>query len=66
MRKLYLFVDQYGNRIQARTVKELKEQVGPGKVSKMYVDSKTKGTLHVGYVVGKRWFTQFERVERQA
>ena len=42
-----LFIDQWGNRYYAQTIKELREQI-PGRCGKMYVDSKTLGTLHVG------------------
>lgn len=57
-----LYVDQYGGRIYADTVKSLKEQAG-GRVSKMYVDGKDGKTYHVGYVVGNRWFTAYEPVK---
>ena len=65
---LYLFIDQYGEKHYARTVKELREQFGGGKVSKMYVD-KINGphagkSVHCGYVIGGHWFTQFLPVER--
>jgi hypothetical protein len=61
-----LFVDQYGQTVFARTVKELHEKGGPGRVSKMYRDTKDGRTLHVGYVVGRRWFDEYAPVERLA
>lgn len=59
-----LLVDQFGERIWACTLKELREQVR-GAVSKMYVDTKDGRTLHIGYVVGNRWFTAFQRCEKE-
>ena len=67
MRKpIRLFIDQYGERIFAPTLRVLREEVGGGKISKMYRDTKSSGTLHVGYVVGRRWFTEYVAVERKA
>ena len=51
-----LCIDQYGRQIYARTVKELKEKAGPGKVFKIYVDRLGK-SIHVGYGVGESWFS---------
>lgn len=56
--KFNLFVDQYGTKFYARTLKELCEQI-PGKVSKMYHES-TDGTVyHVGYVIGQHWLNGY-------
>lgn len=66
MKPLHLWLDQYGQHIFARTVKELREKSGGGRVSKQYVDRKDGTVLHVGYVIGSRWFTRFARVEVQA
>lgn len=63
--KLTLYVDQYGNKYFARTIKELRKQVG-GHVSKMYRDKKDGSTVHVGYVVGKLWLTAYAPIERPA
>ena len=57
--KLMLYIDQWGNRYMARTVKELREKVGGGRVGKMYVDQKIGSTMHCGYVVGQHWCTAF-------
>ena len=62
---VYLFIDQWGGKVRARTVKELREQCGGGRVSKMYRDTKDGRTLHVGYVVGQRWFNQYAPVKRR-
>jgi hypothetical protein len=56
--KLTLYLDQYGNKWFARTVRDLREQIG-GKVSKMYVDTKDGRTMHIGYVVGRHWCEAF-------
>jgi hypothetical protein len=69
MKPVHLFLDQYGGRVWARTLKDLREQV-PGAVSKMYVD-KTGGpfagkSVHCGYVIGERWFTRYAPVEVQS
>ncbi len=63
-----LFLDQFGSHIFANTVKELRSKVNGGgcRVGKMYVDQKNGSTIHIGYVVGPRWFTAFQRVERAA
>lgn len=57
MRKLY--IDQYGNRFYAGTVKELRSKIGMGgsRVSKMYQNTKQGGIVHVGYVIGGHWLT---------
>ncbi len=63
-----LYVDQYGQKFYASTLKELKAQI-PGKVSKMYWDSNfTKGpvkTYHVGYVIGKHWLNAYQQVWKE-
>lgn len=60
-----LFLDQWGNRWWAKTVKELRSQIGMGgsRVSKMYVDKKDGRSVHIGYVVGQHWLTAYQRVE---
>jgi hypothetical protein len=64
--KTTLFIDQWGNKFIAKTVKELRLQISAGgsRISKMYCDTKT-GTKHVGYVIGKHWLTAYQRVENQ-
>ncbi len=59
-----LFIDQYGNRFDASSVRELRGKIGRGgsRVSKMYRD-KASGTVHCGYVVGEHWLTAYARVE---
>jgi len=55
--KITLYVDQYGNTVLARTVKELQQKVG-GTLSKVYEDRCGK-TYHVGYRIGDRWFSSW-------
>lgn len=57
--KLTLFIDQYGNRWEARSVLELRDKIGGGRVSKMYVHDKSGNFYHVGYVVGDYWCQAF-------
>ena len=56
--KLTLFIDQYGSRWEASTVKELQAMIG-GRVSKMYTDDKAGNRYHIGYVVGNLWCRAF-------
>ena len=59
-----LFIDQYGNRFFAHTVKELRKQIGMGgsKVGKMYRDRKDGSTIHTGYIIGGHWLTMYAPV----
>lgn len=61
--KLMLYQDQYGHGIWAKTVKELREKVGGGRVGKIYRDRPGDKVVHVGYVVGSRWFSAFIPLE---
>jgi hypothetical protein len=63
-----LYLDQYGSRFWAKTIKELRGQIGMGgsKVSKMYYEKKDGTTWHTGYVIGRHWLTAFKRVEIKA
>lgn len=58
-----LYVDQYGDTVYARTLKELQEKAGGGKIDKMCVDKTDGSTVHTGYVVGKRWFEHYKKIE---
>ena len=65
-----LYIDQYGGKLWARTVKELREKAGGGRVFKIYVD-KIAGTnagksVHCGDGVGARWFNAYRPVELPA
>ena len=61
-----LYLDQYGNKFVAMTVKELVAKVGGGRVGKMYRDKKDGRTVHVGYVVGCHWLTAYRPFEQAA
>ena len=61
-----LYLDQYGNKWFARTVKELRGRIGGGRVSKMYRDTKDGRPVHVGYVVGQHWCEAFQPVRNPA
>jgi hypothetical protein len=58
-----LCIDQYGGKVYARTAKELKQNAGPGRLFKVYVDRKDGATYHVGYGVGRRWFAVWCEME---
>ena len=60
---LTLYVDQFGGKWYAKTVKDLRDQIGGGHVSKMYIDKKDGATVHVGYVVGRLWCRMYRPVE---
>lgn len=57
--KCTLFIDQYGNRWEARTVSELRDKIGGGLVSKMYVNDRSGNRYHIGYVIGHYWCTAY-------
>jgi hypothetical protein len=63
---LTLYVDQYGGRHYARTVRQLRESCGGGRVSRMYRDKADGRTVHCGYVVGRLWCTAFRPFEQEA
>jgi hypothetical protein len=65
---LKLYVDQYGNRFYAATVRELRKQIGGGgsRVSRMYVDKTDGRTVAVGYVIGQHWLSAFVPYETAA
>lgn len=66
MRKL--FIDQWGNKFFARTLKELRAQIGGGgsRVSIMYRDKKDGRTVKCGYVIGGHWLSAYAPVEQEA
>lgn len=52
-----LFINQWGEKFIAKSIKELKSVYGiQGRVSKMYHDDVNGKTWHTGYVVGRHWF----------
>jgi hypothetical protein len=58
-----LFLDQYGQRWYANTVRDLRRQI-PGKVSIMYLDKRDGSVIRCGYVVGKLWLAEYAPVEK--
>jgi len=61
-----LYLDQYGNRFVAMTVKELAAKVGGGRVTKMYQDKRDGRTVHIGYVIGRHWLSAYRPFEQAA
>ena len=64
MKPRRMFQDQYGNTFHARTVAELREEVGGGHVQRMFRDKASGPPVHVGYVIGRHWLTEYAPVER--
>ena len=66
--KEMLYVDQWGNRFMAGTVKELrgKIEMGGGRVHIMYADRKDGTTVKTGYVIGGHWLRRFAPLELPA
>ena len=62
-----LFIDQYGNKFFASSIRNLRSQIGNGgsRVSKMYIDT-DDGTYHIGYVIGDHWLTMYAPVTFKA
>jgi hypothetical protein len=68
--KNYMAIDQYGNtehNLGGHPRKELMDRCDRKHANRMYIDSKTRGTLHIGWIVAGRWFTVYEvnRMERR-
>ena len=61
-----LYLDQWGNKYFAKTVKELCKKVGYSKARRMYVDRKNGEVRHIGYVVGPHWLTAYIPYEGEA
>jgi len=60
-----LYIDQYGDKFWARTIKELCEKMGVSKASKMYDDFDGK-SYQVGYVIGDHWLLEFTPMRKEA
>ena len=48
---------------ELRKYKKLQTKAGGGRINKMYYNKAAGTTFHIGYVVGKRWFTMYEPIE---
>lgn len=59
MKPTILYMDQWGNRFWAKTIKQLCREVGYSKARRMYVDGKDGKCYHVGYVIGKHWLNAY-------
>ena len=60
--RFILGVDQCGHTYKLDPKcprKDLKEQIGRGKIHKMYVDREGGKYKHVGYVIGEAWVTLY-------
>ena len=57
----FLGIDQYGEyyQIKKHPRKELLEQIGSTKASKMYRSQKDNKNRHVGYIIKKLWIEVF-------
>ena len=63
MKNNFMAIDQYGQTyhdLGSHPRKKLIERIGSGHVSKMYLDKKDGGSVHVGYVIGQHWLTLYE------
>lgn len=62
LRYKFLAEDQYGQQvwIKDHPRKELCEHVGTTHAEKMYIDDNDGNSHHIGYVVGRRWFSIFK------
>lgn len=64
-KKRFMGVDQYGetyhNLVTPR--QDLMRRLGASSASKMYVDSKSGGAKHTGYVIKGRWISIYEVCE---
>lgn len=61
--KQTLYIDQWDNKFWAKTVKDLRNKVGGGRVAKMYCDKKDGSYVHCGYVIGQHWLKAYRPVE---
>ena len=63
-----LYVDQYGQRFYASTLKELRGQIGMGgsRVSIMYYDRQDGKAIRCGYVIGGHWLQKYVAVQEAA
>jgi len=57
--QMTLYVDQYGNKWLATTVRELCTKIGRVRAARMYEDGPNGEVVHVGYVIGEHWCRAF-------
>jgi hypothetical protein len=61
----FLAIDQYGNTVKLTGVtkhprKALMEKVGAQSARKMYCDTADGTPRHIGYILGRSWYTLYE------
>ena len=63
--KNYLWLDQYGNKFFASSIRKLRKQIanGSSRVSKMYQDKADGSSVRTGVVIGQHWLTAYAPVE---
>lgn len=62
-----LCIDQYGQKLWAKSVKELIAKAYGTKAAKMYIDSADHNTTyHCGYIVLGRWFSIYKPLRVEA
>lgn len=58
---IYMGVDQFGHTYHdLRHPRKKLSKILPGRVSKMYQDTKDATPAHVGYVIGPLWITLYQ------
>lgn len=66
---MHVAIDQYGTRLYLHGKhprKLLLEQLNRKHASKVYLDKKDGGTVHVGYIVAGSWWSLYRLVENPA
>ena len=64
--KSKLFIDQYRNRFYSTSITALKREQGlPGKIFKIYCDTKAGDVVQTGWGIGAHWFDVYERWEKK-
>lgn len=69
--KWMLYIDQYGHKIGAKSIKELRDGAAKmlgisGWPFKVYRDKTNSPPVHIGYGIGRHWFTAYQPVELPA
>lgn len=64
--KMMVYINQWNQCFWANSVKDLRKQVGGGRIIKMYIDKTDGSTKHVGYVIGMNWLKAYMPFEQAA
>ena len=64
----YIAINQYGETIQLTETKFPRKQLiyktgETGKISKMFIDTISGETKHIGYIIGQNWWTIYNVAE---